>query len=173
MKLYHGSTVGVEIPDLLQCRQATDFGRAFYTTTNLEQAEKWAKIKQKRTRSESFAVSVFEFDEKILYSNEYKVRFFDTTTREWLDFVVGNRRGIKQEQLDFVTGPVANDSLYATILLYEQGVISADVAIERLKVQKLYNQLSFNTERALRHLIFKEIIINGNNTQFLSKFVAI
>ncbi len=163
MKLYHGSTVGVEIPDLLQCRQATDFGRAFYTTTNLEQAEKWARIKQKRTQSESFAVSVFEFDEKTLYSNEYKVRFFDTATHEWLDFVVGNRRGIKQEDLlDFVTGPVANDSLYATILLYEQGVISAEVAIERLKVQKLYNQLSFNTERALRLLIFREIIINGN-----------
>jgi hypothetical protein len=72
--------------------------------------------------------------------------------------VVENRRGIKQENCDFVTGPVANDSLYAVILLYEQNIISADAAIERLKVQELYNQLSFNTEKALKNLVFKEII---------------
>ncbi len=121
MKLYHGSTVGVEIPNLQECCQTTDFGRAFYTTTNFEQAEKWAKIKQKRTKSECSVVSVFNFDERILYSNDYNVRFFDTATHEWLNFVVNNRRGIQQGQFDFVTGPVANDSLYATILLYEQG----------------------------------------------------
>ncbi|MDR1698498.1 MAG: DUF3990 domain-containing protein [Prevotellaceae bacterium] len=158
MNLYHGSTVGVEIPDLQKSRPTTDFGQAFYTTTNLEQAVEWAKIKRKRAQAENLVVSVFEFDESNLYSGNYKVRFFDAPTREWLEFVVGNRRGIKQETVDFVTGPVANDSLYATILLYEQGVISADAAIERLKVQKSYNQLSFNTKKALQNLIFKEIM---------------
>jgi len=158
MKLYHGSTIGVETPDLQKCRQATDFGQAFYTTTNFEQAVEWSKIKRKRTQSENLLVSVFDFDEKILHSGNYKVRFFDCATHEWLTFVVGNRRGIRQETFDFVTGPVANDTLYATILLYEQGVINADTAIERLKVQKLYNQLSFNTENALANLKFTEII---------------
>jgi len=158
MKLYHGSTVGVETPDLQKCRSTTDFGQAFYTTTNFEQAAEWAKIKRKRAQTENLVVSVFEFDESVLYSEDYKVLFFDTPTHEWLEFVVGNRRGAKQDAVDFVTGPVANDSLYATILLYEQGVISADAAIERLKVQKSYNQLSFNTEKALKNLKFKEII---------------
>ncbi|MDR0421977.1 MAG: DUF3990 domain-containing protein [Proteiniphilum sp.] len=160
MKLYHGSTVSVETPDLQQCRPATDFGRAFYTTTNLEQAERWAKIKQRRIKAPSVIVSVFDFDESILYSSEYNARFFDNATHEWLEFVVFNRRGIQQEQeqYDFVTGPVANDSLYATILLYEQGLLSAEAAIERLNVQKLYNQLSFNSEKALQNLKFKEII---------------
>ncbi|MDR1592123.1 MAG: DUF3990 domain-containing protein [Prevotellaceae bacterium] len=158
MKLYHGSTIGVETPNLQQCRPATDFGRAFYTTTNFEQAEKWAKIKQKRANSENCVVSVFDFDDSVLYSSDYKVRFFENATHEWLDFVVDNRRGIAQEQYDFVTGPVANDSLYATILLYEQGLLTADAAIERLKVQKPYNQLSFNTKEALKNLKFVEII---------------
>jgi hypothetical protein len=45
MKLYHGSTAGVEMPDLQQCHATTDFGKAFYTTTSFEQAAKWAKIK--------------------------------------------------------------------------------------------------------------------------------
>jgi hypothetical protein len=164
MKLYHGSTIGVKTPDLQQCRLTTDFGRAFYTTTNFEQAEKWAQIKQKRTNAETCMVSVFDFDKSILNSNDYKVRFFESASHEWLDFVIGNRRGIAQEQYDFVTGPVANDSLYATILLYEQGLLTADAAIERLKVQELYNQLSFNTEKALSNLIFLEIIKLTNLT---------
>ena len=158
MKLYHGSTMGVETPDLQKCRPATDFGQAFYTTTNFEQAVEWSKIKHKRAHAENLVVSVFEFDENVLHSSDYTVRFFDSATHEWLEFVIGNRRGIRQEMFDFATGPVANDSLYATILLYEQGVISADAAIERLKIQKLYNQLSFNTEKALANLKFKEII---------------
>jgi hypothetical protein len=158
MKLYHGSTVSVETPDLQQCRQETDFGQAFYTTTNLEQAERWAKIKQRRTSAPNAVVSVFDFDENILNSDEYHVKFFDNATHEWLDFVVFNRRGIPQAQYDFVTGPVANDSLYATILLYEQKLLSAEAAIERLVAQKLYNQLSFNSEKALRNLTFREII---------------
>ena len=158
MKLYHGSTVGVEKPDLQQCRAETDFGQAFYTTTSFEQAKQWAKIKQKRAKVPVAIVSVFEFDEKLLYTGDYKVRHFEKATKEWLDFVRNNRRGITAtESYDLVMGPVANDSLYATILLYEQGVLTADAAIEQLKTYTLFDQLSFHTERALENLKFIEI----------------
>lgn len=157
MKLYHGSTVGVEKPDLQKCRQATDFGQAFYTTTSLEQAQKWARIKQKRTGATAAVVSEFEFDEALLNSGSYKVRHFEKATEEWLEFVVNNRLGVKTESYDFVMGPVANDSLYATILLYEQGVISANAAIEQLKTHTLFDQLSFHSEKALRNLKFRSI----------------
>ena len=94
MKLYHGSTVGVEKPELPKCRLATDFGQAFYTTTSFEQAEKWAKIKQKRANTKTAIVSIYEFDEEFLYSVKYKVRHFEKATKEWLEFVINNRRGI-------------------------------------------------------------------------------
>lgn len=157
MKLYHGSTVGVEKPDLQKCRQATDFGQAFYTTTSLEQAQKWARIKQKRAGAAEAVVSEFEFDEALLNSGSYKVRHFEKATEEWLEFVINNRLGVKTESYDFVMGPVANDSLYATILLYEQGVISANAAIEQLKTHTLFDQLSFHSEKALRNLKFRSI----------------
>ena len=64
-------------------------------------------------------VTEFEFDEKILYSGNYLVRFFEKATKEWLEFVINNRGGMSTENYDFVMGPVANDALYATILLYE------------------------------------------------------
>jgi len=48
MKVYHGSTEIVEYPLILDTQRLLDFGKGFYTTTNQEQAEKWALIKQKR-----------------------------------------------------------------------------------------------------------------------------
>ena len=54
-------------------------------------------------------------------------------------------------------GPVANDALYATILLYEQGVITSDAAIEQLKTHTLFDQLSFHSEKALENLKFEKI----------------
>ncbi len=155
IKLYHGSTVGVEKPDMQKCGRATDFGKAFYTTTSLEQAKKWAKIKQKRVSGDTTAiVSEFEFDDKLLYSGEYKVRFFEKATKEWLEFVINNRRGRGTDNYDFVMGPVANDNLYATILIYERGAITAEAAIEQLKTYTLFDQLSFNSEKALANLKF-------------------
>jgi len=157
MKLYHGSTVAVEKPDLQKCRSETDFGRAFYTTTSFEQAKRWAQIMQKRAQIRSMVVSEFEFDEQLLYSTDYKVRRFEKATKNWLEFVKSNRRGVSTEHYDLVMGPVANDSLYATLLLYEQGVLTADAAVEQLKTHTLFDQLSFHTEKALANLRFIEV----------------
>ena len=55
-------------------------------------------------------------------------------------------------------GEVANDQLYATIRLYEQGVVTADAAIEMLKTHKLFNQLSFHTVKVIPLLKFTESI---------------
>ena len=55
--LYHGTddgsarkiiSVGI---DLSLCNPLTDFGRGFYTTTNLEQAKNWAVLKAKKIRA--------------------------------------------------------------------------------------------------------------------------
>ena len=136
-------------------RKATDFGKGFYTTTNLEQAQKWALLKKNREQSEKAVVSVYEVPDNI-FDREFSVLRFTGATKEWLEFVVNNRRGKDVEKYDLVMGPVANDQLYATIRLYEQGVITADAAIEMPKTHKLFNQLSFHTERVASLLQFVE-----------------
>lgn len=155
MKLYHGSTVIVKHPSVQKGRKATDFWKGFYTTTNLEQAQKWALLKKNREQSEKAVVSVYEVPDNI-FDREFSVLRFTGATKEWLEFVVNNRRGKEVEKYDLVMGPVANDQLYATIRLYEQGVITADAAIEMLKTHKLFNQLSFHTERVASLLQFVE-----------------
>lgn len=48
MILYHGSTVPVEKPEIRISESFLDFGTGFYTTTSLQQAERWARIKMRR-----------------------------------------------------------------------------------------------------------------------------
>ncbi len=43
MTVYHSSNVEIEKPDILHSRLKLDFGKGFYTTSLLFQAEKWAE----------------------------------------------------------------------------------------------------------------------------------
>lgn len=157
MLLYHGSTMAVRKPIVSRGRCKTDFGKGFYTTTSREQAEKWAQIKRDRMGDEAHAiVSVFELDDAVLNNPAYHTRHFDGATAEWLDFVVGNRRGEVHHNFDLIMGPVANDKLYATITLYENGILDANAAIEQLNTHQLFDQLSFHTTKACKLLTFVE-----------------
>ena len=157
MLLYHGSTMAVRKPIVSRGRGKTDFGKGFYTTTSREQAEKWAQIKRDRMGDEAHAiVSVFELDDDVLNNPAYHTRHFDGATAEWLDFVVGNRRGEVHHNFDLIMGPVANDKLYATITLYENGILDANAAIEQLNTHQLFDQLSFHTTKACKLLTFVE-----------------
>ena len=157
MLLYHGSTMAVRKPIVSRGRGKTDFGKGFYTTTSREQAEKWAQIKRDRMGDEAHAiVSVFELDDAVLNNSAYHTRHFDGATAEWLDFVVGNRRGEVHHNFDLIMGPVANDKLYATITLYENGILDANAAIEQLNTHQLFDQLSFHTTKACKLLTFIE-----------------
>lgn len=157
MLLYHGSTMTVRKPIVSRGRGKTDFGKGFYTTTSREQAEKWAQIKRDRMGEEAHAiVSVFELDDAVLNNPAYHTRHFDGATAEWLDFVVGNRRGEVHHNFDLIMGPVANDKLYATITLYENGILDANAAIEQLNTHQLFDQLSFHTTKACKLLTFVE-----------------
>lgn len=157
MLLYHGSTMAVRKPIVSRGRGKTDFGKGFYTTTSREQAEKWAQIKRDRMSDEAHAiVSVFELDDAVLNNPAYHTRHFDGATAEWLDFVVGNRRGEVHHNFDLIMGPVANDKLYATITLYENGILDANAAIEQLNTHQLFDQLSFHTAKACKLLTFVE-----------------
>lgn len=155
MKLYHGSIVEVRKPSLRYGRQKTDFGKGFYTTTQAEQAEKWTKIRQDRTKAQKRIVSVFEIDESLLTNPDIRIREFHGVDEDWLIFVVNSRKGIKHDY-DLVFGPVANDKVFTTVNLYESGVLDAPAAIAQLKAYKTYDQLSFHTSRVIVALKFVE-----------------
>ena len=157
MKLYHGSLVAVKKPNVLRGRTTVDFGKGFYTTTSFEQAKKWADLKRKRSDTSRAVVSVYEAPDDLL-NGRYATKSFTGPTKEWLNFVVKNRKGEGDGKYDLTLGPVANDQLYATIRLYEQGVVTAEAAIEMLKTHVLFDQLAFHNQNAANELAFIEAV---------------
>ena len=159
MKLYHGSIVTVRKPNLRQGRANTDYGKGFYTTVDFDQAARWAHIRRNRAGEGRAIVSVYEVDDDLLNADDLNVMEYAGASKEWLDFVVANRRFAPLHDYDIVLGPVANDNLYATISLYENGELSAEAAVVQLKTHVLFNQVSFHTDKALLQLQFVESII--------------
>ena len=155
MRLYHGSTVIVRKPSIRLGRSNADFGKGFYTTSNMEQAVRWAHIKQEREKTLRAVVSVFEFDETLLDNPELNVRRFSGADEAWLYFVTDCRKS-RGHNYDLVQGPVANDKVFTTVNLFESGVLSAEAAILQLKAYKTYDQVSFHTVRVISTLRFVE-----------------
>jgi len=154
MIIYHGSNVVVETPKIMQSERMLDFGTGFYTTSNREQAIRWAQRVAGRREPKDRVLSVYEFDSKAAERDLAIVRF-NEPTGEWLDFVCNNRSGREPaEPYDIVFGPVANDKVYTVVQFYENGVYDKDEAIKRLKVEALFNQILFHTEKSLAYICF-------------------
>ena len=156
MIIYHGSNVTVEEPKILTPNRYLDFGAGFYTTTNYVQALNFAGKVTMRKKCGSSTVNIYELDESIF--EKVNVLNFESADEAWLDFVSDNRAGIDRPAgYDLICGPVANDDVYQTFILYSTGVYTKEQTIEALKIKKLYNQYVFTTDRALSFLTFKEV----------------
>jgi len=136
MLLYHGSYAEIQVPDLNCGRYNLDFGKGFYVTSLMTQAEKWAQRRAaaakliQNIQDAKPIVSIYELD----FDNpNLKVLAFDGYTEEWLDFVVSNR-GLKKplasSEYDIIYGNVADDDVAAVVddymRLLSKGRIDAD-----------------------------------------------
>jgi hypothetical protein len=85
MILYHGSNSIVRKPDLVEQPRGLDFGSGFYTTTNLDQARRFARIVANRENTEMGFVSCYEIADEVLFENLHILKF-ETADETWLDF---------------------------------------------------------------------------------------
>jgi hypothetical protein len=151
MKLYHGSTEIVVKPEIIEPNRALDFGKGFYTTTDVSQAQRWVRLRINNQESDIGFINIYEYQP----AKELKVRTFRSANDSWVDFVHHNRMFINYEHnYDIVKGPVANDNVYLSFNLYESGIISKSELIKRLKTYKLVDQILFHTEVSLKCLTF-------------------
>lgn len=147
IKLYHGGPSVVRIPDLSMRREDIDFGRGFYLTNDFERSAKWA------CRIVTSVVNEYELSLEGL-----KVHRFAPDV-EWLDFVLANRHlssmtGVFADysNCDVLVGPIADDKLFSLLELYEDGVVSADVAVEVMNCMNYGVQYAIKTEKAIQNL---------------------
>ena len=147
--LYHGSCSYFETIDLDKSHNRRDFGRGFYTTVLKKQSIEWAYRLSRREKKKKYFVYEYLFEENSILH----VKRFDSLNKEWLEFVKENRsKGGVQHEYDVVIGPVADDDTMETIQLYIANILTAEEAVERLRYNKVNNQVSFHTNKAINHL---------------------
>jgi len=163
MTLYHGSDQIIKTPELRSSTRTLDFGSGFYTTTNNEQAVNFAvkvytrSIREGNTSKGKF-IGVYEADYENM-KKELDILHFKSADETWLDFVMANRRNTYNgKKYDIIYGPVANDTIYRTLIAYENGVLSAEDTIARLKIRQLFDQMTFVSERSLSFLKYSDSI---------------
>lgn len=155
MKLYHGSNIGITSIDLSKSKTNKDFGCGFYLSDNFSQANDMAKFKVLTTGGE-ICITCFEFAEDVLHNGKVNVKIFEDYSVEWARFVLDNRNNSSRKQIhpyDIVYGPIANDRVGAQIRRLENGDITMEEFMNRLKYMKGTTfQYFFGTERSLRFL---------------------
>jgi hypothetical protein len=159
MKLYHGTNIRFETPRIIQPNRALDFGVGFYTTTDIEQAEAWAKVVVMRANRGVPLLNVYELDEH--FQDNLTIKRFETPSKDWLDFVCEHRLdNYHGDDYDLIIGPVANDNTMLVIQAYIDSLKAneteknffAEFALRQLRADKLKDQFVFKTEIALLQL---------------------
>lgn len=160
MILYHGSYTEISSPKIIVQERGRDFGFGFYTTTIKKQAERWAvrtaRLHSRITgKSENAVVNIYDFVEgniKLL-----NTKSFSEPGLEWLELVIKCRSDLTyKHNYDIVSGKIANDNVGETIEYVLAGIMRKEDAVERLKFEKINNQICFCTEKSLKYLVFKE-----------------
>ena len=156
IKLYHGSNVKIDVPDLAHSKPFKDFGRGFYLSADKQQAWDMAWQKVSQIREGKAEITEFLFDESVMSSADLKVLSYPDYCEEWALFVLANRdrNGMHPiHDYDIVYGPIADDGVTYQLRRYEGGVISLSRLVEELRYAKgITFQYFFGTDRALQLL---------------------
>lgn len=147
--LFHGTIKVFDTIDLSKSHNRRDFGMGFYTTILENQAKEWAYRLSLREKCTKYFVYQYSFEE----NSTLDIKRFDGLTEEWLEFIKENRsKGGLQHKYDVVIGPVADDNTMETVQLYIAGIFNAKEAVERLRYNRVNNQVSFHTDKAIEQL---------------------
>ena len=161
MIVYHGSIISVSEPLVTVGRKNLDFGPGFYVTDIREQAISWAS--RPLNAGQPHILNVYEFDKDSVAQSKYNYLQFESYNIDWLDFVVGTRRG--QELwtgYDVIEGGIANDRIFNTIELYISNLIPKEDALKRLQYEQPNNQICILSQSVIdSSLHFVESFVIG------------
>ncbi len=149
--------------DLKLCKPRTDFGRGFYTTTNLHQARNWANLRAKRLNAasaNSARATVIQFSVKRDEFTRLNTLCFVTEglnpgNSDYWEFVSSCRNAtISDHQFkpDPALPATSNyDVVIGIVSLWPQTLVVKDC-----------DQVSFHTPKAITFLLSPTLILTGN-----------
>ena len=150
MIVFHGSSEKVMQPDVLHSYRALDFGKGFYVTSVLEQAERWARRKADLTGGKAI-VNQYTMNEN---ASGLSIRTFSEDLTEWIDFVCDCRDEKDVYQLyDVIIGKVADDKVFRVVDMYHSGIWDKERALQEIRVYPNYDQIAFISQKAIDQLL--------------------
>ncbi|MBR3328783.1 MAG: DUF3990 domain-containing protein [Atopobiaceae bacterium] len=176
LMLYHGSYTPVAKPNLAKCARFKDFGRGFYLTSSLSQAQSFARLSLRKAKENELV----EPDQDVGYVSRFRVRAFSphaisictfqTANTAWLRCIAAHRkRGAFVRDLailesyDVIIGKVADDQTNNTLVTFLSGgygpfesQAAMELCIGLLLPDRLDDQYCFRTDRALSLLDYVE-----------------
>ena len=97
---------------------------------------------------------IYDFDDESACS-ALRSKSYPDVSMEWLEMVVQCRGNSDyQHGYDIVEGKIANDNVGETVSYVMQGIMRKEDAVERLRFEKINNQIAFCSERAIAGLNF-------------------
>jgi len=175
MILYHGTNMMIGKIDLSKSRNRVDFGKGFYLTDKIGTARDWAIRKVELEGEGTPTILAYETSPDV-YSL-HGLRFAVIPEITWLEFICSNRQVNRpgdtsnepRHDYHWLAGPIADDKVVDVVAEYMKMEITAEIAIERLRVLPQTFQISFHTQTALSYLddanVFYRQLKKGRWTQ--------
>lgn len=181
MKLYHGSKVIVNRPQLRLGKLNNDFGRGFYCTQDIEKAKEWAC-----KNNEDGYVNVYEL-------NNSNLKVLDLTKEEysvlnWISILLKNRTfnidnpislyakeflinrySIDTSKFDIVIGWRADDSYFSYAQSFIENSLSLESLTKAMKLGNLGKQIVLVSNKAFKNIKYLDSISVDKN-EYYTKF---
>ena len=155
MILYHGTNIHFEEIDLSKSNTNKDFGKGFYLSDCREQAMEMAAFKVSFLGGE-IIINEYDVPDNILQCGELNIKIFKEYSEEWAKFVFENRDNstdVPCHNYDIVYGPIANDRVGVQIRKFQNGLISFEEFLNKIRYMKgITFQYFFGTEKAISKL---------------------
>ena len=128
--LYHGTIDRIPLIDVTKGKPRKDFGRGFYMALNAQQAIGMMHKKrreflkrQPRVKPEEVIERLYQIRLNPNAEQSLKIKVFDRTDMEWLDFILMCRENISERlhDYDIVVGATADDDTMVALKLYRNG----------------------------------------------------
>lgn len=178
IRLYHGSDVAIEHPDVTRNTGFADLGQGFYLTDDHDAARRRAVSRARKTGTGAGVVSVFEFDEDSLPwvtmgdqlvarnqvaveacgamatcdgASPFALRFADDVAgiRSWIEYIMACRAD--RTEVDALGSPAVVRAWIATeeVELVNSGLLSADEVVGYIDPSELIVQYCLTDQRVV------------------------
>ena len=155
--------------DFEKAGKAKDFGRGFYLTSSIVQAQEWA---QKKGRKNKIAY-IYTYQLNCVEPEKWKILELLEYDKKWLEYITKNRMEAHEDDYDIVYDRMADKrypDLTNAIEAFYFGEKEATEVVQMIRWKKEADQYCFKNERALSLLEREEVWIqkmddNGRWTQ--------